>query len=61
MTIVVVPLKALRADIVARCGGLSIQCAIWEPDRAVDRALIVLVTLEAAVSPGFRTFVSRIK
>ena len=61
VTIVVVPLKALRADMVARCGGLSIRCAIWEPDRAVDGASIVLVTLEAAVSLGFGTFVSRIK
>lgn len=61
VTIVVVPLKALRADMIARCGGLSIRCAIWEHDSAVDGASIVLVTPEKAVSPAFGTFVSRIR
>lgn len=61
VTIVVVPLKALRADMVARCGALSIRCAVWEHDSAVDGASIVLVTPEKAVSPAFGTFVSRIR
>jgi len=61
VTIVVVPLKALRADMIARCGGLSIRCAVWEHDNAVDGASIVLVTPEKAASPAFGTFVSRIR
>ena len=61
VTIVVVPLKALRGDMVVRCGALSIRCAVWEQDSAVDGASIVLVTPEKAVSPEFGTFVSRIR
>ena len=61
VTIVVVPLKALRADMVVRCAALSIRCAVWEQDSAVDGASIVLVTPEKAVSPEFGTFVSRIR
>ena len=61
VTIVVVPLKALRGDMMRRCGALSIRCAIWEQDSAVDGASMVLVTPEKAVSPEFGTFVSRIR
>jgi superfamily II DNA helicase RecQ len=61
VTIVVVPLKALRTDMMVRCGALSIRCAVWEQDRTVDGASIVLVTPEKAVSPEFGTFVSRIR
>lgn len=61
VTVVVVPLKALRADMMVRCGGLNIRCAVWEPDRAVDGASIVLVTPERAVSPAFGTFITRIR
>lgn len=61
VTIVVVPLKALRGDMMVRCGGLSIRCAVWEQDNAVDGASIVLVTPEKAVSPEFGTFVSRMR
>jgi superfamily II DNA helicase RecQ len=60
MTIVMVPLKALRADMVVRCGELNIRCAVWNGRHAVDGATIVLVTLEKAVSPEFGTFVSRV-
>lgn len=61
VTIVVVPLKALRTDMVVRCGALSIRCAVWEQDGTVDGASIVLVTPEKAVSPEFGTFVGRMR
>jgi superfamily II DNA helicase RecQ len=55
VTIVVVPLKAIRADMMVRCG------AVWSNGHAVDGASIVLVTPEKAVSPEFGTFVSRVR
>lgn len=61
VTIVVVPLKALRADMVVRCGGVSTRRTVWEQDSAVDGASIVLVTPEKAASPAFGTFISRIQ
>jgi superfamily II DNA helicase RecQ len=61
VTIVVVPLKALRADMVVRYREVNIHYAVWEHGHAVDRASIVLVTLEKAVSPAFSTFISRMR
>jgi superfamily II DNA helicase RecQ len=61
VTIVVMPLKALRADIVVRYREVNIRCAVWEYGHAVDGASIVLVILEKAVSPAFGTFVSRVR
>jgi hypothetical protein len=61
VTIVVVPLKTLRADMVVRCREVNIRCAVWEHGHAVDGASIVLVTPEKAVSPAFGTFISRVR
>ena len=61
VTIVVVPLKALRADMMVRCGELNIRCAVWTNGQAVDGASIVLVTPEKAVSPEFGTFIGRVR
>ncbi|KAM0700964.1 hypothetical protein Q7P35_011323 [Cladosporium inversicolor] len=61
VSIVVVPLKALRADIVVRCRKVNIRCAVWEHGQAVDGASIVLVTPEKAVSPAFGTFISQVR
>lgn len=61
VSIVVVPLKALRADMVVRCREVNIRCAVWEHGQAVDGASIVLVTPEKAVSPAFGTFISRVR
>lgn len=62
VTIVVVPLKALRADIVVRCREVNIRCAVWEHGHGVDGASIVLVTpnqYEAANRIGFYPRCSR--
>jgi hypothetical protein len=61
VTILVVPLKALRADMVVRCREANIRCAVWEHGHAVDGASIVLVTPEKAVSPAFGTLISRVR
>ena len=61
VSIVVVPLKALRADMVVRCRKVNIRCAVWEHGQAVDRASIVLVMPEKAVSPAFGTFISQVR
>ncbi|KAH2278073.1 hypothetical protein KXW02_007004 [Aspergillus fumigatus] len=52
-TIIMVPLVALRADMMWRCQELSISCVAWESQRPPDAASIMLVTPESAVSPDF--------
>jgi hypothetical protein len=54
-------LKALHADIVVRCYEVNIRCVVWEYGHVVDRASIVLVILEKAVSLAFSIFVSRMR
>ena len=61
VTIVVVPLRALRQDLVQRATRLGIRCAVWEPYRSVDGAAIVLTTPERAEDPAFGSFVSRLR
>ena len=61
VTIVVVPLKALRKDMVHRCEKLGIRCAVWTGRDQPDSASIVLVTPEKAASEEFGTFMSRIR
>jgi superfamily II DNA helicase RecQ len=61
MTVVVVPLVVLRADMQRRCQQLGILCVAWESRRPPDAASIVLVTPESAVSPDFQTFLNRLR
>ncbi|KAI7458059.1 hypothetical protein KC351_g18349, partial [Hortaea werneckii] len=61
VTIVVVPLKSLRADMMERCRAFNIDCAVWSARHAVDGASIVLVTPEKALSPEFGSFVGRLR
>lgn len=60
LTIVVVPLVALRNDIKQRCERLRISAVEWdESDKLTSSdATIVLVTPESACTPGFRDFVN---
>ncbi|KAF4310443.1 Helicase [Botryosphaeria dothidea] len=60
-TVVVVPLIALRADMKERCSKLGISCTEWEARRPPDAESIVLVTLEAALSDEFMTFLNRLR
>jgi superfamily II DNA helicase RecQ len=60
LTIVVVPLVALRYDMMVRCAAIGITAREWEVDRQVDDASIVFVTPEtAAQNPSFRSFAQR--
>lgn len=59
LTIVVVPLIALRQDMQERCQRLGIPCAAWDPRRPPDGASIVLVTPEATESDAFLDFIGR--
>jgi superfamily II DNA or RNA helicase len=59
-TILVVPLIALRQDLVQRCKASGIRCAEWTSQRPTDAETIVLVTPESAVSDEFSSFISRL-
>ncbi|KAK5748126.1 hypothetical protein LTS12_021818 [Elasticomyces elasticus] len=61
VTIVVVPLKGIRTDMIYRCEQLGIRWAAWEERASVDGASIVLVLPEKAVLPEFSTFIKRLK
>ena len=60
-SIVVVPLIALRQDMMKRCNDLGIECAEWDSRRPPDSARMVFVTPEAALTDKFRTFINRLK
>jgi len=60
-TVVIVPLIALRGDMMRRCKKLGISCAEWEGRRPPDAAAIVLVTPESAVGEDFATFLNRLR
>jgi hypothetical protein len=59
LTVVVVPLIALRGDMMQRCHQLGISCVEWESRRPPDEAHIVLVTPESALGAEFRQFMNR--
>jgi superfamily II DNA helicase RecQ len=59
VTVVVVPLIALRGDMLHRCRQLGIRCVEWESRRPADQASIVLVTPESAITEDFMTFLNR--
>lgn len=60
LTIVVVPLVALRYDMMVRCADIGVRAREWEADRQVDDASIVFVTPEtAAQNASFKSFIQR--
>ena len=61
VSIVVVPLKALREDMIHRCEQIGIRCAVWDGTNQPDGASVVLVTPEKATSEAFGTFISRVR
>ncbi|KAK5110984.1 hypothetical protein LTR85_012294 [Meristemomyces frigidus] len=59
VTVVVVPLNALQADLKQRCDQVGIAYAAWEGGkRPPYRARIVFVTPEAAVTEAFGRFIN---
>jgi superfamily II DNA or RNA helicase len=61
VSIVVVPLLALREDLIFRCQQVGIQCAIWDGRQQPDGATLVFVTPEKAVDEAFSSYLSRLK
>jgi superfamily II DNA helicase RecQ len=61
VSVIVVPLIALRQDMKKRCEGMGVECREWESRQPPDAARVVLVTPESAVSEGFRTFLNRMR
>jgi superfamily II DNA helicase RecQ len=57
-TVVVLPLIALRGDIMRRCRKLGISCAEWDSRRPPDAAAVVLVIPKLAVGEEFATFLN---
>ncbi|CAG8059412.1 unnamed protein product, partial [Penicillium salamii] len=55
LTVVVVPLVALRKELYDRCTNLDISCAQWDSLHPPDPVSIVFVTPESALSMEFRT------
>ena len=62
-TIVVVPLVALRQDMIRRCKQLNITAVEWSGNARdqPDGAAIVFMTPESAVQKGFMSFLNRLK
>ena len=60
VTVVVVPLVALRQDLHEQCERAGIDSHIWQSRGANRGASIVFVTPESAVTKGFRAFVNRL-
>ncbi|KAL2104431.1 hypothetical protein VUR80DRAFT_942 [Thermomyces stellatus] len=60
VTVVVVPLVALRQDLHERCERAGIDSHVWQGRGGNRGASIVFVTPESAVTKGFRVFVNRL-
>jgi superfamily II DNA helicase RecQ len=61
MSVVVVPLIALREDMMRRCRELGIWCEEWNARSQPDAANIVFVAPESAINEEFRTFLNRVR
>jgi superfamily II DNA helicase RecQ len=59
LTIVVVPLIALRSDLQRRCEAAGILCVEWESHHHPDHAAIMFVTPEAVFTDAFQSFMNR--
>lgn len=60
LTILVLPLIALRQDMMKRCKSFGLRCVEWTAGATADDAGLVMVTPESAGSGGFHTFLNRV-
>jgi superfamily II DNA helicase RecQ len=60
-SIVVVPLIALRRDLVRRAHECQISCQEWNPSHPPDHSPLVFVTPEAASTESFHAFLTRLR
>jgi len=56
--VVVVPLIALRQDMMIRCRRMGIPCREWSRGSIPRAARLVFVTFESAISEDFQTFIN---
>lgn len=61
VTIVIVPILSLRADMKRRCQAGGIVSHAWQGRQPNVPTSTVFVTPESAVTEGFRTFVNRLQ
>jgi superfamily II DNA helicase RecQ len=61
VTIVIVPIVALRQDMCERSNEKGIPYAEWDGKRPPYNARIILATLESVVTPAFGRFVEEKK
>lgn len=61
VSVVVVPLIALRQDMMIRCRGMGIPCREWSRGSIPHAARLVFVTPESAISEDFQTFINRLQ
>jgi superfamily II DNA helicase RecQ len=59
VTVVVVPLLALKSDLKDHCVKAGIECVEWDSNYPHEWAQIVLVVPEVAVSAPFQSFLNR--
>lgn len=59
VTIVVVPLVALRFNMQEQCKQLGIVSAKWDSQQPQEGAQIMFVTPKAAVGEAFRHYINR--
>jgi superfamily II DNA or RNA helicase len=59
VTVVVVPILALKNDLKDRCIQAGIECVEWDSERPHEWASVVLVVPESAVSASFEAFINR--
>jgi superfamily II DNA helicase RecQ len=61
VTIVIIPMVALRQDMCEHSNKKGIPCTEWDGKRLPYNACIILATLESAVTPAFDQFVEEKK
>jgi superfamily II DNA helicase RecQ len=59
VTVVVVPILALKSNLKDRCIKAGIDCVEWDSQRPHEWATVVLVVPELAVSAPFEAFINR--
>jgi superfamily II DNA helicase RecQ len=61
VTVVIVPLVALRTDMYERCQEAGISTHIWQSQGPSRIASLVFVTPESAITKGFQDFIRRLQ
>ncbi|KAH6613178.1 P-loop containing nucleoside triphosphate hydrolase protein, partial [Boeremia exigua] len=59
VTIVVVPVVALKQNMMDRCKAAGIDCVLWDSQRPHEWASIVLVVPESVATLAFEQFINR--